>query len=255
MEAELPGEPLPPGAPPVIVPDAAAGRPRTDRWLALLEVCLCSGFPTQLGLILLLGAAGIAPAADGQLSLRFVAALSALDSVLIAVLVFAFLRRTGESPRHVLLGRRPVIAETGLGLLLLPIVFLVVAVTALVISRWAPWLHQPENPFADLLSTRTGLVVFAVIGMVAGGVREELQRAFILHRSEQYLGGAIVGLVGFSVIFGLGHLLQGWGAVFITAFLGLFWGLVYLARRSIIAPVVCHAAFNLVEVVGFGLLR
>jgi membrane protease YdiL (CAAX protease family) len=40
-----------------------------------------------------------------------------------------------------------------------------------------------------------------------------------------------------------------------TGLLGLFWGLLYLARRSVIAPVVSHSAFNLVEVVGFGLLR
>ena len=56
--------------------------------------------------------------------------------------------------------------------------------------------------------------------MVAGGLREEVQRAFILHRFERHLGGAAIGLVVFSVAFGLGHLVQGRDAAVITGLLG-----------------------------------
>jgi membrane protease YdiL (CAAX protease family) len=76
-----------------------------------------------------------------------------------------------------------------------------------------------------------------------------VQRAFIRHRFEQYLGGAMTGLVIFSVVFGLGHLIQGRDAAIATGLLGAFWGIVYLRRRSIVAPVFCHALFNLTEVV------
>ena len=31
--------------------------------------------------------------------------------------------------------------------------------------------------------------IFALVVMIAGGVREEIQRGFVLHRFEQYLGG------------------------------------------------------------------
>ena len=41
----------------------------------------------------------------------------------------------------------------------------------------------------------------------------------------------------------------------ITALLGTLWGVVYLARRSVVAPMVSHASFNLIEVIGFGLRR
>ena len=85
-----------------------------------------------------------------------------------------------------------------------------------------------------------------------GGFREEMQRAFVLHRFEQYLGGAAVGLIVFSIGFGLGHALQGWDATVMTGILGAFWGIVYLRRRSFVAPLVCHAVFNLVEVVYHG---
>jgi membrane protease YdiL (CAAX protease family) len=79
-------------------------------------------------------------------------------------------------------------------------------------------------------------------------VREELVRAFLLRRFERHLGGAAVGVVVLSVAFGLGHFDQGWDAVITTGMLGAFWALVYLRRRSSIAPIVSHAGFNSLEV-------
>jgi membrane protease YdiL (CAAX protease family) len=225
------------------------------RATSLLEVGLCCGLPTQTLVFLLLWLLGQTPANPTELTLRFVVLHSALDTVLVVCLILLFLRRSGESPAAVFVGRRRGVREAALGLLLLPAVFLLVAAAGVTIQRWAPWMQPPDNPFAALLDTRTGLIAFAAVGVVAGGVREELQRAFILHRSEQHLGGAAVGLLVFSVLFGLGHYVQGPAAVVMTGLLGLFWGLLYLARRSVIAPVVSHSAFNLVEVVGFGLLR
>jgi membrane protease YdiL (CAAX protease family) len=120
---------------------------------------------------------------------------------------------------------------------------------SLAISQLAPWLRTvPENPLASLLRNPRDAAVFAVVVVVAGGVREEIQRAFILDRFERHLGGALVGLGVFSLVFGLGHALQGWDAVLLTATLGVIWGALYLARRSVVAPIVCHAAFNLAQV-------
>ena len=58
----------------------------------------------------------------------------------------------------------------------------------------------------------------------------------------------MVGLVLYSLVFGLGHSLQGWDAVLTTMLLGMFWGYVYLTRRSIVAPVVSHSGFNGAEI-------
>ena len=91
--------------------------------------------------------------------------------------------------------------------------------------------------------------------MVAGGVREEIQRGFILHRFSQYLGGGAVGVVVHSALFGLGHVDQGWDATLAVGTLGAIWGTIYLMRRSIIAPMVSHAGFNLAQLVKFMALR
>jgi membrane protease YdiL (CAAX protease family) len=115
-----------------------------------------------------------------------------------------------------------------------------------------PSLHNvKENPLQDLIQSPAQAFVLAIVATISGGLREEIQRAFILHRFEQYLGGAHVGLILYSLVFGLGHSLQGWDAVLATTILGVFWGWTYISRRSIVAPVVSHSGFNAAEIFVF----
>lgn len=222
---------------------------------SLFEVLLCSGFPTQLIITLGLAAVGIsAYGAGGRLSLAYVVWLSLIDTVLVVGLAVLFLLARGERPADVFLGRRAVPRELGLGVSLVPIAFLLVLAVALVIDRLAPGLRSPDgNPLEALLRRAVDIATFGGVAVLAGGIREELQRAFVLHRFEQHLGGATLGLLLFSMAFGVGHAIQGWDAAIITGLLGAFWGVVYLWRRSVMAPAVCHALFNLVEVVYHGL--
>lgn len=228
------------------------GRDASLPFLSAFEVVLCSGFPSQLALSLLLMLLGLQAASETGLSFRFVVALSVLDTLLVISLIVLFLRARGESVSEALLGHRPIAGEVWRGLALLPVVFAVVLVGGLVIQRLAPQLHNVEtNPLQAMLDSPGRLALFAVIVVVAGGIREEVQRAFILRRFEQDLGGAWVGLVLFSVAFGLGHTVQGYDAAILTGLLGFLWGLVLLARRSVVAPIVSHALFNLSELALF----
>jgi membrane protease YdiL (CAAX protease family) len=220
---------------------------------AAVEILLCSGFPTQLLLLGLLTAAGMPmKTGDGHLSPPFVFTLSLADTILVIGLVFVFFRAHGERAREILLGPRRTMHEVIVGLALLPIIFVFVLSILLVILLLAPQLHNvPRNPLEDMLRNRGDAMIFAVVVMIAGGVREEVQRGFILHRFDRYLGGGMVGLVLFSALFGLGHIDQGIDAAIATGLLGAFWGAVYLARRSIVAPMVSHAAFNLAQLVKY----
>ena len=228
---------------------AAAPTPLGDRLVAIAEVTLCSGFPTQLGLIVLFTLVGAAPVtAAGQLSLSYIVLLTLADAALVLLLVWLLLRAHAERPVAAFVGTRGFGGEVLLGIGLVPAALLLVAVTFGIMVRVAPWLHNvPENPLEALIQSPASAVWFGVVSVVAG-LREEVQRAFILRRFEQHLGGAVIGLVVFSVAFGLGHLLQGWDAVVATGLLGAFWGIVYLTRRSVVAPIVCHAIFNLTEI-------
>jgi membrane protease YdiL (CAAX protease family) len=224
-----------------------------ERLGALVEILLCSGFPTQILLILLVRGLGLHMFADdGALSPPFVFTVSLLDAVAIVGLVLVFLRAHHESPRTVLFGDGRVVREALLGLATVPAVFMLVVLVLLTILRFAPSLHNvTRNPMEDMLRTRGDAMIFAVVVMIAGGVREEVQRGFIAHRSGQYLGGALRGIAVYSVFFGLGHFEQGYDAMIATGLLGFGWGLLYISRRSIVAPMVSHAAFNLAQLLKY----
>jgi uncharacterized protein len=236
--------------PPVVQPPAVLP---IQRAAAALEVLLCSGFPTQIVIIVVLSTFGVKMRlAGGGLSSPFVFTLTLLDTILLVALVVFFMRAHGESVTEQLFGWRSRWREVLLGFALIPASFFVVIAVLVVLQLSAPWLRNvPHNPLQDLVRDGWDAVIFAFVVMVAGGVREEIQRAFVLRRFEQYLGGGAVGLVVFSALFGLGHLEQGHDVALATAVLGAFWGAIYLRRRSIIGPMVGHAGFNLAQVVKF----
>ena len=233
-----------------VAPAPLPAQRRARRWIALLEVIAVSGFPTQILLGLLLALAGM-PAfqSDGRLSLAYLVTLWLVDTVLMLTLVFWLLRVRRESPRALFLGARPLLLETLLGVAMVPVAFGVVGVVLLTAQRIAPWLHNvTQNPFEQLITSRSDAMIVGAVAVISGGLREELQRAFILHRFERHLGGTAVGLVIFSVVFGAGHAIQGWDVAITTMVLGAFWGGIYLWRRSVIGAVCSHSGFNLVEV-------
>ncbi|HET7698171.1 MAG TPA: CPBP family intramembrane glutamic endopeptidase [Vicinamibacterales bacterium] len=231
--------------PPVVLP--------VERAAAALEVLLCSGFPTQIVIVTVLATFGMQPRlADGRFNAPFVFALTLLDTLLLVGLVCFFFRAHRESIREQLFGARRIGRELLVGLALVPASFGVVVLVLLAVQLVAPSLRNvPQNPLAELARTRIDALVFAFVAMIAGGVREEVQRGFILRRFERFLGGGMAGLVIFSCLFGLGHLEQGRDVAIATAVLGAFWGLIFLRRRSIAAPMVGHAGFNLLQVAKF----
>jgi membrane protease YdiL (CAAX protease family) len=232
--------------------DAPATPTPAERVMALLEILLCSDYPTQIALGSTFAALGWRPQEGGTLSLAYVATISLADSVFLTALIVFFLKMRGESPREVFFGHRPILAEARAGVPLLFVAFGIALVVLLTLQAIAPSLHTvPHNPLQDLVRTPADAALFAVVLIVAGGVREEVQRAFLLRRFERWLGGARVGLVVSSVAFGAGHFIQGADAAVATAVLGAFWGYIYLRRRSIGAPVVSHAGFNLVQVMQY----
>ena len=224
----------------------------TARASAILEIVLCSGIPSQLALAYMFALVGFSPLVGDRLSFAYITTLLLVDAVILIALILWLLRRQGENAREVFLGSRPVGHEIKLGVAMTALVF-VLAVAALSAARYVfPSLHNVrENPLQHLIQTPAQALLLAIVATIGGGLREEIQRAFILHRFEQYLGGARVGLVLYSVVFGIGHSLQGWDAVLTTAMLGAFWGYVYIKRRSIAAPVVSHSGFNAAEIFVF----
>lgn len=230
---------------------------RRPTWPSWVEILLCSGYPTQLAITGALYTAGLELyAADGSLSARFVFALTLIDTVLLLSLIVALLVRRGESPVRVFFGGRPFAREAGAGVLSLPVVFAIVIFLSVVMIRFAPSLRTvPVNPLGAFLGTPAGLWIFLFVAIIGGGVREELQRAFLLHRFRGDLGQPWLGLFITSLAFGMGHTLQGLDAAVVTGSLGALWGALYLLRGSAVAPMVSHSLFNSSQLLGGFLTR
>ena len=247
--AQLPGEDA--------IAHGGVEGPRRERAGVLLEVLLCSGIPTQLLIGQALALGGWSPftgAGVPQAGPLF--ALALIDTVVLLVLIAALQRARGETMAGLLLGDRSVRREAWLGVVLVPALFLAVGVTVLTLRTLFPSLHNvPANPFEQLIRTPRDAGLFSVVAIVAGGLREEVQRAFLLRRFSTHLGGPTVGLVVVSVAFGAGHIVQGFDAAVATGMLGFVWGLMYLRRGSTVGPIVSHALYNGTQVVQLMLLR
>jgi membrane protease YdiL (CAAX protease family) len=226
--------------------------PRTaDRLVAFLEVVICSDYPTQIATQYVL-ALFFGMRSDGTLHIGFVVALSLMDTAMLLGLIALFLHAHGERPRDIFLGRRSIAGEALYGLPLILVAIGLGAAVLLTAQHLAPQLHTVEhNPLQALIRTPRDAWLFALVVVVAGGVREEIQRAFLVHRFEVWLGGGGIGVLVTSAAFGVGHNLQGVDAILATGVLGAFWGIVYLRRRSVVAPMVSHAGFDLLQIAQF----
>jgi membrane protease YdiL (CAAX protease family) len=248
--AALPLPPTPESAPSAALPPL--------RVAAAAQVILVSGAPTQfIVLAALYWGAGMRPFDDGGgISFSYFVVSSLLDTALVGLLITLFLSQSGESAVDVLVGARSVKGELLRGFALVPFAFVLAVGAVLVIRTVAPWAHNvPVNPLEQLMATPAQAAIFAIIAVLAGGVREELQRAFVLHRFEQSLGGIRLGLVLFTLLFAALHWNQGGDAAISIGLLGLFWGILYISRRSALCAMANHAGFNAAQVLQAVLVR
>lgn len=237
----------PPADPPP--PPPPVGPPPLSRLRAVGEAVLCSSYPTQILAATALALGGVRAEIDGALNPTFVVAMALIDAVLVLALVVWLLRRRGESVTALLTGGTSFTREALFGLgLVVPVTFGVALVVTLV-RAVAPSLHNlPENPLTTMMRDPARVVVFALVVVLAGGVREEIQRAFQLHRLAPGVLPRWPALLVTSVAFGFGHTVQGYDVAVATGLLGALWGALFLVRGSIVAPAVCHALFNLGQV-------
>ena len=129
----------------------------------------------------------------------------------------AIMRAHGERPSLVWKGPRRAVREAALGFATAPLLFFGSAIFLNALRLFVPSLHNvPNNPLERLANNAQQSAIFAFVAILAGGVREELQRGFMLYRFEKYLGGGGVGLVVTSVLFGMLHGIQGWDAMIVT---------------------------------------
>jgi len=138
-----------------------------------------------------------------------------------------------------------------MGLALVPFLFMINGFVAIFFKFYLPKYFMEENPLIQSVHTPQQLALFIFSALVAGGFKEEMQRAFILNRFRSYLGGAGVGLLVWSLAFGAGHYVQGVQGIVIASLYGFFFGVIYLLSGSLIAPIAAHGAYDALAILAY----
>ena len=247
MNTEDHPEPEPSATPP------AKGITWVDRAQALFEVLLLAGIVSSLiaTLPFMLGPAGRKnPMAD----VRGLFAYLLLEAAITFVLLFLVMRAHGETLKEMGLSWERWRAHALLGLAIVPILFVVNYIVYIVFLAFLPGYVRETNPLTEIIRTPQDLMLFITAALIAGGIKEEMQRAFILRRFQACLGGARLGLFLWSASFGMGHYVQGPQAVVAAGTFGLLFGIVYLARRNLVTPMVTHGAYDTIALLGYWFL-
>lgn len=103
---------------------------------------------------------------------------------------------------------------------------------------------------AQLDGTAAGLAGFLGLAVLGALAEEVFVRGMFLRGVEAVAGGGAVGtavaVALTTVLFALGHGYQGWAGIVDTGlFGGLGLSLLYVWRRSLVAPMIAHAGWNL----------
>ena len=233
------------------LPADSPRKPLIERFLALLEVLLVSGLISGFFTALLLSPffgkdIGLITGSIETLSVFLL-----LESAITFFFLFILLRNHGETIGN--LGLRTDRWKYHLltGLAVVPLLFSIHFAVEFVFRTYLPEYYLEQNPLTEIIKTPQQLAFFTFLALFAGGLKEELQRAFILNRFRRYLGGAGVGLLVWSLAFGAGHYLQGMQGIVVATLFGLIFGAIYLLSRSMIAPIFAHCVFNLLELLQY----
>jgi len=186
---------------------------------------------------------------------RLIAAFVVLEASITLLLMLLILRLHRENLADLGWNWDNWVFDLLLGFSLVPILFLVNLLVAFGIKVLLPNYYTDRNPLIESIQSPGDLAVFIVTALFAGGVKEELQRAFVLVRFRDYLGGAKLGLIIWSVAFGAAHYVQGVQGAVAAGLFGLLFGAVYLARGSVVAPMVAHGAYDSIALLAYWFLR
>jgi membrane protease YdiL (CAAX protease family) len=172
-----------------------------------------------------------------------------IEATLTLMIIWGILRINGE--RIVDLGwrLRNWRGEALIGLAFVPVLFVAMFVVSFSFRLLLPLYSTEVNPLLDLIKTRKDLLLFSLSSIYVGGFKEEIQRAFVLNRFGSHLGGMKIGLILWSLFFAYGHMMQGIDNAVGAGVLGLVFGLLYLWRRNLVAPIVAHAVYDIATLI------
>ena len=229
---------------PVTSPEARARRELHPPWKAQLVEVLVFLFLTVPSMILSLFVVT-------QVSVSFVlVAFSTIfrDLALVSLILF-FLWRNGEPIRSIGWTTEHLWKDAGLGVILFVPVFLVAGLVESLLR--AIGLSAPSAPLPSFLTARGywEFVLAFVLVVVVAVAEETIFRGYLILRFGGVTRSTTAAILLSAVVFSLGHGYEGSAGLVTVGFIGAIFAVIYVWRKSLVAPVVMHFTLDFISIV------
>jgi membrane protease YdiL (CAAX protease family) len=155
-------------------------------------------------------------------------------------LVLYFLWRNGESRDRIGWTVKRLWRDLALGIgLYIPFHIASAGVSAFV---WIVGLSGPliQPPVYGLTHGLAQLTLAFVLAAVVASAEETVFRGYLILRFASLTGSLPVAVLLSTLLFGIEHAYQGLSSMIVVGIMGLVFALIYVWRRSLVAPVVLH---------------
>ncbi len=192
---------------------------------------------------------------QGRVSFSLTAVATILRDLALVCLIAFFLWRNKE--RVVSIGWKAdnLAREIGVGLaLFLPMFFFTGWLEVFLKSLGFTTPATPRPSYLEAMGTTELVLAFLLVSVVAVA-EETIFRGYLLLRFEGIGVRPVASVVLSAVIFGMGHGYEGSAGVVSIGVMGLIFAVVYLWRRSLVAPITMHFLQDFIGLVLLPLLK
>ena len=185
----------------------------------------------------------------GAASFVLTASATILRDAALVCLILYFVRRNGEPVARVGWNFKRWPQEAALGFFLFVPMFYGAAWIEGALSRIG--LSSPQKPLASLIPRRSAgeLALAAILVIVVAFAEETMFRGYLILRLNATTRSLFAAVIVSTAIFSFGHGYEGSAGVVTVGFMGLFFALVYIWRRSLVAPMVMHFLQDFIVIV------
>ena len=174
-------------------------------------------------------------------SLPFALAAGAtiLDDLALVALVLFFLWRNQEPVGRLGWTTRNLAGNVLIGLLLFVPLFLLSGILDAILTA-AGLGASPQTPSFLQFQGPAGAALALLLVAVVAIAEETIFRGYLILRFSSATASPWAAVLLSSVVFSLGHGYEGIAGVIVTGLLGLVYAVIYVSRKSLVAPVVLH---------------
>ncbi|MBS0637487.1 MAG: CPBP family intramembrane metalloprotease [Verrucomicrobia bacterium] len=173
-------------------------------------------------------------------SFDIIANATILRDLSLVALVAYFLWRNQESVSQIGWTHKGIWKEIALGIVLYLVMLIAIVFLEEVLQRAGFTLAEPKR-FQFLHPKGTLEILLAILlVVVVAFVEETIFRGYMLLRLIPLTKSRVTAVLISSFIFAMGHTYEGMAAVFIVGLMGAFFAIIYLWRRSLVAPIIMH---------------